>query len=242
VINDNDLELILLAGIPVEIEGVGEFRIPTIKEIIKFNESKYNEMLSILLINKNSFEIELSQDISDFDLLFVLSYNDENFKKKLLDCLEFFFNSRPKVIDNEEQFYFQFSNGNKLDKNSHEFLQRVIKKAHCINEGAKKEEFKPANSKAQELMDFITKSVKNKPKTKEQMNLHSIISGLSWKSNGINILNIFDLTIYQLYNGFFATENIDNYHHTLTGIYAGTIDGKKIKIPQIHWAKIIENK
>ncbi|MNI40553.1 hypothetical protein D3C73_947780 [compost metagenome] len=100
-------------------------------------------------------------------------------------------------------------------------------------------EFNPVNSKAQEMINLILKSRKKQHKPREKMDLLSIVSGLAWKQNGISMQEVFELNIYQIYNGFFFTNSIDHYHHTLTGIYAGTVDGKSVKMSDIHWANKI---
>jgi len=68
-----------------------------------------------------------------------------------------------------------------------------------------------------------------------------MISGLGWKANNINIFDVWDLTVYQLYDGLNRLKIIDDYQFTLSGIYAGTIDSGKINLKDINWMKINEN-
>lgn len=107
-------------------------------------------------------------------------------------------------------------------------------------EYGKEDEYHAGNSKAKEMMDKIRKGKASKPKKKPVIDFHSIISGLSWRTTGgVNLFNIFDLTIYQFYDGYYRLENIDHYNSILTGIYTGNIDAKNIKMQDINWARII---
>lgn len=127
------------------------------------------------------------------------------------------------------------SNGLILNFKNFDNFQLILKTVHHLKTN-NKPEFNPKDSRAQAMIDLILKQRKQQPTPKEKMTLVSIVSGLSWKSNGVSIKEILDLNIYQIYNGFFTTNNIDNYHHTLSAIYAGTIDSKNIKMADMHWA------
>jgi len=235
--NMNDIELKLLAGIPIEVDRLGEIHIPTVREIIKIDESKYSQYLSSVLINKESLDEKLDDNTSDFDVLFALCFHHEDFKEIVFNSFEIFLKEKPLMNGDGDNMFFEFKDGKRLDKNNHLYFKNIIKMSHFIKETTEEELYKPANSKAKEMIETMLRYKKNKPKPKEEMNLHSIISGLSWRPNGINVINIFDLTIYQIYNGFFTTENIDNYNHTLTAIYTGNMDSKEIKMSKVHWAK-----
>lgn len=238
---DKDLELKLLAGIPIEIVNVGYLYVPTMLEIAKLGDSVYNQYLSALLFNKSSIEEIKGEEIDEFDLLFTVCYQNVEFGNIFFDAIKFYFKEEIQLGSDDSGFFFYFENNNRrIDKSNFAEIQRIIKKANYIKVD-KTPEYKAGNSKAQEMIDLIEKNKKNKPQKKETMNLNSITSGLAWKSNGINIREIFELTIFQIYNGFFTTENIDNYSHTFTGIYTGNIKSEGIDFEKIHWAKVLDN-
>jgi hypothetical protein len=235
-----DIELKLLAGMPIEIEGAGLFYSPTLREIISLGYSVYTKYISAILFDKSNIEGAESADISNFEFLFGLSIHNEDFRNTITDALSFFFRKETQLYaDDTGAFFYLGDLSCRVNESNFETIQDVVKKANHIKI-TKEPEFRPANDKAREMIEKILAARKNRPKPKEKMNLHSIISGLAWRNNGINLVNIFDLTIYQVYDGFFRTEKIDNYQFTLSGIYAGTVNGKEINYQNIHWTRIIE--
>jgi hypothetical protein len=237
--NEKDLELKLLAGLPIPIEGVGLIYIPTLKEVISMGESRYHECLSGLLFSKNNIEGLQEQEGSNLEWLLAYTVHDKRFGESVFDGFKLIFKEEAHLGQYNKNVFFYLGDiheGRIIDSVKFEQIQHVLKKANFIKD---EPEYKPANDLAKKMIEMIKKNAKGRPKPKETMNLHSIINGLAWKSPSINLLNIFDLTVYQLYQGFYTTDNIDNYHHTLTGIYAGTVDGKNIKLSDLHWAKIL---
>ncbi len=65
--------------------------------------------------------------------------------------------------------------------------------------------------------------------------LLSIVNGISCNSYGYNKTNIWDLTIYQLYDELYGILSRDNWSFCNLGIYTGNIDGNKIKMDDIVW-------
>lgn len=244
----NDIELKLLCGQPVNIDG-GLLHSPKLKNVIRIGEALYSQHLSAILFDKKHIDgIEDDENYESYDtfeLLCAYCYHNENFFNIFLDAVEFIFKERPTLDTDESEVFFIFGdelNNWKIDKSNFSTIQKVIRISNYLKDEEKKEDYNPANERAKKFIEKLKKNKADTPKPKETMNLHSIISGLSWKLNNINILNCSELTVYQLYNGFFTTEKIDNYQFTLSGIYAGNVDGKKINYKDIHWAKIQENK
>lgn len=244
MINENDLDLMLLAGMPIEIVGTGTIHPPKLKDIIAIGESRYNHLLSALLFDKRNIEgLADYEQHNNLQVLFAICYHDQIFRETLMKAFEYIFQEKAQLgyDDSEVFFYFgDIAENRKIDSDKLEFIQHVVRKMSFIA-SSKGQDYDPANSKAKQMIDMILRNKKKRPQIKETMNFHSIISGMAWKSKDMNILNIFDLTVYQLYQGFRVIENIDNHHFTLTGIYTGNIDSKNINLAKLHWAKILEN-
>ena len=245
---DNDINLKLLAGMHIDINNLGVLTPLKLKQIIDLGEQVYNELLSVLLIDKSNIEGLKEEEFSNLEILMVYSYQNIEFRENVLKSLNLFLGNE-FFMSNEGLFYcrklisdnyglFVYKNL-VLDKDPFDDFQYVLKKANHI-ENKKEDDIIPGNERARKFMEKLKLSKQNIKKP-ETMNLHSIISGIAWKSNNINIINIFDLTIYQLYDAYHRLENIDNYHYTLSGIYAGTVDSEKINLSKITWTKIIKN-
>lgn len=237
--SDNNLRL--LGGKPAIFDENGLIHSPTLSEVADIGESKYNEYLSLMLFDKSSISAEIKEDAHDFELLYVLTEYDDKFRERLFSAYQFFFKQIPTLEYTNEGVFFLFSSERgkwRIDKNNFFALQDIIEFANNVKK-PKKEEYKPVNKKAKELLEKLRSFPV--PKKKEEITLFSIVNSLAWRNNGINIQSIFDLTVYQIYQAFFTTEKIDNYLFTIQGLYAGTVDSKKINLSKIHWAKEIKN-
>lgn len=86
----------------------------------------------------------------------------------------------------------------------------------------KKKEIKPVSKKAQERWDKVQEYLKTQPSTStitdknkiKEMNIGNLISKLCASNIGYNILNIYELTIFQFYDqflqyGYLKRDNLD---------------------------------
>ncbi|MBD1379215.1 hypothetical protein [Metabacillus arenae] len=237
-LNEEDIRLKLLVGLPIEIKGIGHLHLPSLYEIISMNESTYNTNISYLLFSKDNLNEnpEEFDPYSDYEILISFLYQDSSFRELIFNALEMVFGEKPNY--KEGIVYFgELSEDSVLTEEKWEIIKKVIMIGNFI-EVKKVEEYKAGNERARKFIEKLKKQKAEAVKIKPKQSLHSIISSIGWKSIGID--NVFNLTIYQLYNGLRTLDNIDNYHYTLTGIYTGNIDGKKIKMSEIHWANIIK--
>ena len=53
--------------------------------------------------------------------------------------------------------------------------------------------------------------------------------------------NVWDLTMFQFMDAVQRARLIDSTNHLLSGVYAGTIDGKKIKNEKFNWMREIQD-
>ena len=243
----NDLELKLLSGETVEVQDVGVLHFPTAREIIKMGKSRYDQLVAALLFDKvhHSNLKDLNGSNLEFLLVYCFHHPEDDLSKDFIASLEYHFKEKVSISAEDGLFYLgDYQEKRFIDEDSFEFIRDVIRRANHIQstDGDDEDGYNPANEIAAEFIKELEEKKKRRPKPKETINLHSIISGLAWKENGMNLKDIFDLTLYQIYAGFATTENIDNYRYTMSGIYAGTVDGKKIKPEKIHWARVIKQK
>lgn len=237
--NQDDLKLRLLAGLPIDVEGIGLLYPLTIKEIIEFGESRYNDLLSCLLVNNSQkiLGLDLPRDISNFDIFTLYSYGNQQFRQLIIEGLILLFRNECTYKDG---FYYFTDLQVFLTEDIFDNLQNILRLVNKLPLDVEPD-YNPANERARNFIEKMQKSKKKKPKTVSEMNLHSIISGVAWKSFNTNLEAILKLTIYQLYDAFDRLEHIDNYSFTLSALHAGTIDGKKVDLRKLNWAKTLQN-
>lgn len=100
------------------------------------------------------------------------------------------------------------------------------------------EETLVADEEAKKLLEHMKKmrkKVEEKKKQQsddeEEIDISDIISAVSSKSHSINKFNIWDFTIYQLYDEYARLELIDNYDFSIKAMIAGAKD-----IDLKHWS------
>jgi len=237
-----DLELLLLFGEEIDI-GICKLYPLKLKEIVKLGYSKYNYYISLILIDKSILQNENTDlnDIDNFEVIYGLCNYDEQFKDNYFNMLELF--SKETINLSDGFFYFGDLKENRIiNKDNFDEIIKIIKRINFVKEQKKEEDYNPGNEEARKFIEEIKKKKELYAKLNKNSNsvtLYSISSSIAWKSH-IGINSIRELTVYQLYDAYYRLGLIDNYDKTMHGIYAGTIDGKKIKLEEIDWSKVID--
>lgn len=243
------IKLRLLAGLPIDITDAGLLRAPTLRRISEIGEAHYNRLVSALLFDASQLENRETDDKHSFELLFAYCYYNDPFRLHVLEAVELFFQRRASLAVEGKRMQIVLGDqvstdvapvAGRIDASNFERLQDVVKLVNHMKLPSGPE-FAPANPRAKAMIERIVKARRNKPAGKMTVNLHSIVSGMAWRSPALSIASIFDLTVYQLYDGFFRLETIDQYHFTLTGVYTGAMDGTQINFASLHWTSIHQN-
>lgn len=87
--------------------------------------------------------------------------------------------------------------------------------------------------------DKIKRKMKHKDENDEKNvdRFGNLLSNITWVSNGaITPFNRQNLHLFDLIDGFKKTDKLLNYKNTMTGLYSGCIEKKKINMNEIHWS------
>lgn len=200
----------------------------------------------------NSFEV--------FVLLYseymnkIISLQDEMSEDKISYLLhnniytrtfKFFFGIDDFYIANDEDgnTVIAYGNGNFLfDKDTYKYIEEFIKRINGMPEIDKI--YPEDNIAKQILLEDERAKLKNKAKKEQNENDHEnisrlgdLLSNVTWVSNGgITPFNRTELHIYDLIDALHKTDKYLNYQNTMTGLYSGCIDNKKINMKEIHWS------
>ena len=227
----DDLELLLLSGLPISIDICNLYPIK-LKDIVKLGYSKYNYYISLLLIDKSNLQNEeddLSK-VSNFDIIFHSCLNYEQFRINYCEMLELFFKKPIKL--GKYFFYFDDNNNNIICKDNFDNIISLLKEINCM---INKEdiEFNPANEKAKEIAERIKKARekinKIKSKSGENLSLGDLISAFAFYNKNTDLNSIFEMTIYQFNNQFQRMQLVNNYEISIQSLLHGA-DPKKVEI------------
>jgi hypothetical protein len=237
---DSDIHLRLLANEPIDV-GIGQFQLPTVREIIRMGESKHNEYLSMLLFNKDYLNNRDGIDeYTDLEVFVTSIFYDHYFRDTVTKAFKLFLNKEMKVTDEGVIYFDELREDTVFTEEKWMMIKKVAKIGNFIQEKKEEkivyadDEVKSFWEKMRKKRELAAKSVKKE----EKINLHSILSAVSCRTHGIE--KTLSLTIYQLYDMYFRLGLIDNYYQITTGIYTGNVDQSKIKLPDINWANVIK--
>lgn len=230
----------LMAGYPIEVGHV-QIKPLTLREILDMGERKYHSIITLLLIDKSSVKTE--EDLSEFsnyDILFWMSLQDEQIHELALESFNCVLNEETFM---DENGFYVLRNGEPAHIEPKQFdeIQNIIKLQNYLT-GDEKEEvgYKPVNDKAREYAERLAKlreKIQGENSEDNGLYLSDLISIVATYSNDINLLNVWDLTIYQLYEIYIRLIVWDNYHSTY--LHLPHLDEKHTKQLK-HWARPVD--
>lgn len=242
-IKTKDNQTRLLRGSKIDISDNISFYPPTLKDISEIGLEEWLEIINLFFYDLNKIKFSLSDnkafdDFTPFQIfMFMLSEDDEEIAKtreKLTIALSFLTKTEwtfEKII---------FHNGSvPLDEQDWFALRSLVAMEYGIKE-EERQEYNLANEKAKafkEKRKKLEEEVRRiKQKNKEEQNFNDYISAVAAKVPGLNILNVWELTMFQLIDQLNRLNLIDNYEFSLQALLAGA-DSKKIDVQ--HWTSKI---
>ena len=226
-------QLDLLSGEPF-IFGDLSVKHPTLKEIKDYGEKNYYDAINVFILSPLDLMVSLYDSGIDYEKM-------DNYELFIMLC-----DCDPKSIrhiewltgisdfklmaEKETNTPLLFSKSEQLviDETVYSLIRGFMFKINYIND---KPKYNPGDKTTKRaIIEEERASMKRKAKKGFKSILGSQISALSWgNSNGINCTNIWDLHIYQLFDGLFRIDKIKNYEQTMTGYFSGNIDSKNLK-------------
>ena len=204
--------LTLLSSEPVRIVNIGSVKPTKLKDVRLLGYDNYNAYINILNFDKNQFlEVFKAKDknISQKDY-FDIIFDEQSLREMYLHIFSFFVVEKIEVDLNDD-----FTKKKKIiigliNKDSFDVLRSIILQLnYCLNNKAETE--KPAGKHTAELLKKQKKyhelNIKINKKGDLNFSLPNIISKLCTYSNNVNLINIWDYTVFQVFDQFFALNN-----------------------------------
>ncbi len=175
----------------------------------------------IILKIKNEYDFLEKDKKKQFSFYNILVF-DKHIINTLINAFNFFFED--EVIYNENERVFLLMNGLKNDSNEN-VVTGIIHEGNYelvidlilqrINIEKPKDEIKngkPKNKIAEKIMKKIESAAKiQKKKEDKKLELGNIISSVASHSKSLNIVNIWDATVFQIYDQFTRNRLDDSY-------------------------------
>ena len=253
-LSDIDLKLHLLSGSPIRVDNL-IIEPYTLWEIKNYGYSKFMEDLQWGLITKDDFVnavkdenkrkiLESMQDnLKTFDF-YIKIFADVYFEK-LINFLSLVFKTDDLGIVDKYKIVINSKHDKKdlkiVTRENFDDIVEVVKLQNYLEDVNEKGEhqFNPADEETQKLIEQMQKMRKKVEEIKRKQNqedgkpitIYDVISAITAKNNSINKINVWDLTLYQLYDEYKRLQAIDNYDFSIRAIMAGA-ENVELK----HWS------
>lgn len=210
----------LICGCPIQIEGIGTFMPPKVRELTPngIGTFTYNLYVTIFTWDKDDFvdfvkkttkrslaPLTKNKKITAFDAITLF----QDTRELLSEALGFFLFEEVNWDETNRKFVVTSKEGEKIGeicRDNYEDVKDVVLQMNYIKVGQSAKPITHSSKKSQALwekaQEYLKKeSVKDaKDKTYE---LGNIISKLCAVGIGYTLFNVYDLTIFQLYDQFF---------------------------------------
>lgn len=212
----------LISGDPIYVNGIGHFRSPHLKELKPSGELgawTYQLYLNVLSWDKAACldfiklatkgkvkKLEENEKVTAYDVLTIL----EQPRQLLQSAMAFFITENVQWDGASRRFVTSDLNGDKMvgviDRDNFEEARDMMLQVNYINIGKSAAPVGYSSQKAKELWERSQKYLKEQSKKSSKDKSYSfgnIVSKLCAASTGYTLFNIYDLTIFQLYDQFF---------------------------------------
>lgn len=244
----------LLSSEPVRIKNVGGIVSPRLRDISAIGYDTYEAYQKLLLMDLKKYFSAIGRE-EDYDLLstdeksnlnlFDLWIANEHSIELLKKVLNFFIEEDVIYSRQNRCFVTRNETGNVgvITKESYPQVCDFICQRICIQSNREEDLSKVKNKKALEIAKKLQKGrAENKKQAKadKNMDLGNIISAVANKSLSLNILNIWDLTVYQLWDCFSRLSN--NAIYDIQAMTVATWGNKDNHFDATAWYKTLESK
>lgn len=242
---NNDIELFLLSGSPIEIPDLCKVYPLTINEIKNITTIKYNQYLSCLCIEKNEIQkiINNNEDINVFEFIIVNCIYHEDYKNLFLDALKCFIRENVGLsdiglyIDRKEEKKF-------INENNFNDIKKIIKLQNCLVDTTE-DNYNPVDERARKIVEKLKKDKEKRKQIKQSesqnddnsLTLFDLVSILAAYGNNINIFNIWDLTFFQFNDQFNRMKILKDFNINVQ-ILMNTTKPEEVEIQ--HWLSKIK--
>lgn len=222
----------------VEINDYISVRIPKVKEILEHEEEYYRLVLALtampydMMVQLDDLGIDFTE-IDEYELFLLLfqglQFEDTSLIFGDLDLTTFETAANHKnhtvILKNDD--------GIVIDRAIYSKISDTLRRIHHLEKTLKK----PGNEEAKEyLLQRTRKKMARRKNRKTMSELESLITGMvNAAEYKYNYETTLDLSIYQFNQSVHQIMNKVDYDNRMRGVYAGTIDAKRLSEDELSW-------
>lgn len=237
--------LTLLSGKQVKITDKITYSQPKLYDVIRFGEQEYYQILSNMTAIPSDMKSVLWDagidwmQFSDMELFFAMTHSIPVEKTSIffpgIDFQKFV------LVKNQNDDLVMYSKDQDIIIDP--FVFAKMQTCLCKSHGIKKKVERAGNKYTKQILIEEDRQNRNINKNKEfKSNLYGLVSAMvNYAGFKYNYETVWDLTMYQFMDAVQRSRLIDSTNHLLNGVYAGTVDGKKIKNEKFNWMREIHD-
>lgn len=245
-LTNNDKISRTICGMPLFVNNIEIY--PTkVLDILDIGEQMYGIYITVVTdprkilanIGKNIKSETEIENIDNFNLILILSHFDQEFKRLLINALEFFLKKYKVDFNYISQTIDIYDGENKIysfnKENYDEFID-IIKLQNYMKKTEEKEEA-PANKRAKELLEKKKKTEEQIKRVKgtnegDNLNFYDYLTIIGAKSSVVDFNIVKDMTVYSFYEHVQRLVAIDQYDIGVKQLLAGA---KPKDVELKHW-------
>lgn len=229
----------LLYGSSIPVTEQISITVPTVGDILD-HEDDYYAMVSMLTAMPIDFMVQLDDmgvdftTINDYELFLILFGTIREMDTKLifgdLDLKRF---ELAKHIESGMPVIYDEADDIVIDRVVQTKIATTLREIHHLEKDVRK----PGNQEAKEyLLERARKKLKHRKRRKEKSQLQQLIVAMvNTEQFKYDFRGVRDLTIYQFNESVRQIQHKIDYDNKMHGIYAGTVDPKKINQDDLNW-------
>lgn len=246
----------LISPLPLDIVGVGRIKSPKLIEVADLSYYVYAQYVSCLRMKADDYidTFKKEEDLELYTKFDIILY-DPNFRNMIKNALNFFFIENFEWFDEYQSFLcteeIVMENGDSEliakgiinSKNYSDVLDIILQRVHITPDKTEVTDITKIKNKRglkiYKRMQQVKRKFKKTSGGNPDLSLPNIISSVAVRSLSLNWINIWDITIYQLFNEFERLQIIDQYDIASTQVSVWGDKEKKFKFGA--WSSNIYN-
>lgn len=234
-------------GIPTEIGNICKVYPVTVREIATIGAKNFYSYLNLFTLDKEDIDEFLQQQgveerLTPFQFTLINANEDKQYLENLEKAFKFFLHEEQitVLVDNEAIILGDINEGRVLMEEDFNTVCAIIIEQNMVNKSSAEERMNnPSDAKAAQIIKKIKegRKIREKKSSDSNLNFIDLVASLAAKGNGLNAINVWDLTYYAFNDQFKRMQMIEQYDNARQSILAGA-DLKKVKIE--YWLRPIE--
>lgn len=220
-----------------------------LRDIAKMGTKKFYECLNIFTLKTEDVKNFLKQNGIDDDVTvlqfhLINALSSDSYLGTLNQAFQVFLHEDDITVTNEAIVLGDIKEDRIIKQEEFDNICKLVGMQTILgSEKDSVDDAPPKGTKAREIWDALHKGKQQLAKAKstdgDGLTFLDLVASLAAKGNGLNALNVWDMTYYAFQDQFQRMQWIENYDNTLRSLLAGA-DSKRVKLE--NWLQPIKNK